>query len=149
VKRDLGVDVGDMAGAGAAGGFGAGLIAFLGARLQSGAVVVGEAAGIEERIRAADLVFTGEGRLDGQTAYGKTPQYIAKLAQDAGKPVVCIAGALGEGYETSAGLFTTVESLSDGKGPLPDRAEAARQVGEASKRAVMSLVDMGLILPGA
>jgi glycerate kinase len=149
VKRDLGVDVRDMAGAGAAGGLGAGLIAFLGARLQSGAVVVGEAAGIEERIRAADIVFTGEGRLDGQTAYGKTPQYVAKLARDAGKPVVCIAGALGEGYETSAGLFTTVESLSDGKGPLPDRAEAARQVGEASKRAVTSLVDRGLILPGA
>ncbi|HEX5140135.1 MAG TPA: glycerate kinase, partial [Dehalococcoidia bacterium] len=109
----------------------------------------GEAAGIEERIRAADIVFTGEGRLDGQTAYGKTPQYVAKLAREVGKPVVCIAGALGEGYETSAGLFTTVESLSDGKRPLPDRAEAARQVGEASKRAVMSLVDMGLILPGA
>ena len=101
VKRDLGVDVLEMPGAGAAGGLGAGLIAFLGARLQSGAVVVGEAAGIEARIRQADLVFTAEGRLDQQTAFGKAPQYVAKLAQDAGVPVVCIAGYLGEGHESS------------------------------------------------
>jgi glycerate kinase len=148
IKRDLGIDVRDMPGAGAAGGLGAGLIAFLGARLQSGAVVVGEAAGIEARIRAADVVFTGEGRLDGQTAYGKTPQYVARLAREAGKAVVCIAGALGEGYKTSIDLFSAVEALSDGKGPLPDRTEAARQVGEASKRAVMTLIDRGVILPG-
>ena len=146
IKRDLGVDVLEMPGAGAAGGLGAGLIAFLGATLQSGAVVVGEAAGIEERIRKADLVFTAEGRLDQQTAYGKTPQYVAKLAHDAGVPVACIAGYLGEGHESSLPLFAAVEALSDGKGPLPTPAEAARQVGEASHRAVASLFARGVLV---
>ena len=90
---------------------GAGLIAFLGARLQSGAVVVGEAAGIEARIRQADLVFTAEGRLDQQTAFGKAPQYVAKLAQEAGVPVVCIAGYLGEGHEI------VIAAIRGGRGP--------------------------------
>jgi len=146
VKRDLGVDVIEMPGAGAAGGLGAGLIAFLGARLQSGAVVVGEAAGIHERIRQADLVFTAEGRLDQQTAFGKAPQYVAMLAQAAGVPVVCIAGYLGEGYESSLPLFAAVEALSDGKGPLPTPAVASRQVGEASHRAVAGLLTRGIII---
>jgi glycerate kinase len=148
VKRDLGVDVLEMPGAGAAGGLGAGIIAFLGAKLQSGAEVVGEEAGIEARIRQADVVITGEGRLDGQTAYGKTPQYVAKLAQAAGKPVLCIAGALGEGYESSAAMFGAIEALSDGNGPLPTPAEAARQVGAASVRGVQTLIDRGLLVLG-
>jgi glycerate kinase len=149
VKRDLGVDVLETPGAGAAGGLGAGLIAFFGATLESGARVVGEAAGIEARIAAADLVITGEGRLDGQTAYGKTPQYVAKLAQAAGKPVVCVCGALGEGYEASLPLFAAVEALSDGKGPLPSMREAANQAGAASVRGVQALIDRGLLVaPG-
>jgi glycerate kinase len=149
LQRDLGVDVLLTPGAGAAGGLGAALIAFLGARLESGARVVGEAAAIEARIAQADLVITGEGRLDGQTAYGKTPQYVAKLARDAGKPVVCIAGMLGEGYETSVSLFALVETLSDGRGPLPTREEAARQAADASVRGVQALIAGGLLVaPG-
>ena len=146
MKRDLGVDVLDIPGAGAAGGLGAGIIAFLGATLESGARVVGEAAGIEARIAEADLVITGEGRLDGQTAYGKAPQYVARLAQRAGKPVLCIAGSLGEGYERSASLFAAIEALSDGKGPLPGRDEAARQTSAASARGVQALIDGGVLV---
>lgn len=149
VRRDLGVDVLEEPGAGAAGGLGAGIIAFLGATLQSGAQVVGEAAGIGTRIAAADVVITGEGRLDGQTAYGKTPQYVAKLARAAGKPVICVAGTLGGGYETSMSLFAAVEALSDGSGPLPTPEEASRQVGAASVRGVQSLIDRVLLVaPG-
>ena len=110
--------------------------------------MVGEAAGIRERIRSSDLVLTGEGRLDQQTAFGKAPQYVAKLAQEAGVPAICIAGYLGEGHESSLPLFAAVEALSDGKGPLPSPAEAQRQVGDASRRAVASLLARGvLILP--
>jgi glycerate kinase len=137
VKRDLGVDVLDRPGAGAAGGLGAALIAFLGADLRSGAEVVGQAAGIEARIRAADAVITGEGRLDGQTAFGKAPQYVARLARAAGKPVVCIAGSLGEGYESTRSLFAAIESLSDGKSPLPTPAVAAEQVAAAVVRGML------------
>ena len=146
VKRDLRVDVLDLPGAGAAGGLGAGIIAFLGATLESGARVVGDAAGIESRIAATDLVITGEGRLDGQTAYGKAPRYVAELAQAAGRPVLCIAGALGEGYEAAASVFTLIEALSDGAGPLPTREEAARQLGAASVRGVQVLIDRGTII---
>jgi glycerate kinase len=145
VKRDLDIDVLDTPGSGAAGGLGAGIIAFLGATLRSGARVVGEAAGIEARIAASDLVITGEGRLDGQTAYGKTPQYVANLAQAAGKPAVCICGSLGDGYETSLPLFAAVETLGDGKGPLPSTEEATRQAAAASVRGVQTLIAGGLL----
>lgn len=149
VKRDLGLDVIAMPGAGAAGGLGAGLIAFLGASLESGAHVVGEAAGIAARILDADVVITGEGRLDGQTAFGKTPQYVAELATKAGKPVVCVAGFLGEGHESTLPLFDAVEALGDGTGPLPSPEEAARQVAAASVRGVKTLIDRGLVVtPG-
>lgn len=148
VQRDLGVDVRELPGSGAAGGLGAGIIAFLGASLSSGARVVGEAAGIAGRIAQADLVVTGEGRLDGQTAYGKSPQYVAGLAREAGKPVLCIAGKLGDGYEASAHLFDAIEALSDGAGPLPSRDEAAEQVAAASARGVETLIERGvLVLP--
>jgi glycerate kinase len=139
IKRDLGVDVLDRPGSGSGGGLGAALVAFLGADLRSGAEVVGNAAGIEARIGAADVVITGEGRLDGQTWFGKAPQYVARLARAAGKPAVCIAGSLGEGYESTQGLFTIIESLSDGRSPLPTPEIAARQVADVVVRAMLQL----------
>ena len=148
IKSDLGVDVRDVPGAGAAGGLGAGLIAFLNGELRSGAPVVGEAAGIEARIAAADVVVTGEGRLDAQTAYGKTPQYVAGLARAVGVPAICIAGMLGDGYESSAGLFAAVEALSDGRAPLPSPDEAAQQLASAAGRVLLVLVESGVLRPG-
>ena len=145
VKRDLGVDVADSPGAGAAGGLGAGLIAFLGAELVSGAKVVARAADLAGRVRQAGLVITGEGRLDAQTAYGKTPQFVAQVAAEAGRPVICLAGHLGEGYESSRPLFSEIEALGDGSGPLPSRAEAAEQLAAASERAVGRLLGRGVL----
>jgi len=145
IKRDLGIDVADRPGAGAAGGLGAGLIAFLGAELVSGARVVAQAADLEGRVRQAGLVITGEGRLDAQTAYGKAPQYVAQAAAAAGRPVVCIAGCFGEGYETSSVLFNEIEALSDGTGPLPEREVAAEQLAAASERAVGRLLGRGVV----
>jgi glycerate 2-kinase len=145
IKRDLKVDVAEMPGAGAAGGLGGGLIAFLGAELVSGAKVVAEAADLAGRIQQADLVITGEGRLDAQTAYGKAPQYVAKAASEAGRPVICLAGLLGEGYESSRALFDEIEMLSDGSGPLPSPEEAAAQLARASERAVGRLLGRGVL----
>lgn len=99
IRRDLSMDVADIAGAGAAGGLGAGLIAFCGAKLQKGIDVVLDAVGIEDRIREADMVITGEGRVDGQTAHGKVPVGVAARAKKYGKPVFAIAGFIGEGAE--------------------------------------------------
>ncbi|HLG12259.1 MAG TPA: glycerate kinase [Dehalococcoidia bacterium] len=146
IKRDLGVDVAERPGAGAAGGLGAGLIAFLGAELISGARVVAEAAGLEARVQLADVVITGEGRLDAQTAYGKTPQYVAQVASQAGRPVVCVAGSVDGGFDASASLFGEVEALSDGSGALPSPAEAADQLAAAAVRVLDRLVDRGLVV---
>jgi glycerate kinase len=99
VERDVGVRVLDVPGAGAAGGLGAGLIAFLGARIEPGVEVVALVVGLRERVRGADLVLTGEGRLDGQTGYGKTVAGVARIAAAEGVPVIVVAGTLGEGWE--------------------------------------------------
>ncbi len=99
IRRDLGVDVKDIPGAGAAGGAGAGLVAFLGARLTRGAPLVVDAAGLDAHLAGASLVFTGEGRVDAQTAYGKGPAEVAARAARAGVPVVLIAGRLGDGWQ--------------------------------------------------
>lgn len=99
VREQLGVDVEHVPGAGAAGGLGAGLMAFLGAKLRPGTEIVFELVRLEERMRDADLVITGEGQIDSQTAFGKTPVGVAKLAKRYGKPVIAVAGAIGDGAE--------------------------------------------------
>lgn len=99
LERDLGQDVRDVPGAGAAGGLGAGLLAFLNARLRPGAQIVLEAVRLEEQIRDANLVITAEGRLDSQTAYGKSVGAVAALAKNYHLPVLAIAGSLGDDYQ--------------------------------------------------
>jgi glycerate kinase len=99
IERDLGVSVLNVPGAGAAGGLGAGVLAFLGGELRRGIGIVAEATRLEERLARADLVITGEGGLDAQTAHGKTPVGVARLAKRHGVPVVALAGRLGSGYE--------------------------------------------------
>ena len=96
IKRDLKQDVGRMPGAGAAGGLGAGLVAFAGARLESGIDIVLKATELSKFIQAADLVITGEGRVDFQTAFGKTPAGVAKVAKAHKVPVIAIGGALAD-----------------------------------------------------
>ncbi len=99
VRRDLGQDIADCPGAGAAGGMGGALLAFLGAKLKPGVTIVLDAIGFEEQVKDADLVITGEGRIDGQTVYGKAPAGVAKLASCHGVPVIAFAGSLGDGAE--------------------------------------------------
>ncbi|TAK27121.1 MAG: glycerate kinase [Chloroflexota bacterium] len=99
LQRDLGVDVQNLPGAGAAGGLGAGLVAFCGARLRSAAELIFETIGLREKILAADLVFTGEGRLDSQDLYGKAPFEVARLASGLKKPTIAIVGGTSEDYQ--------------------------------------------------
>lgn len=100
LDRDLNVQVADLPGAGAAGGLAAGLIAFCRASLQSGFDAIADAVQLEARIRQADLVITGEGRLDHQSAYGKTVAGVAALAAEADVPCLAVAGLIeGEGAE--------------------------------------------------
>ena len=95
VGRDLGVAVDTVPGAGAAGGMGAAMLAFFGATLKPGIEIVTAAVDLDDHVRDADLVITGEGRIDFQTVHGKTPIGVARVAKRHGKPVIGIAGSLG------------------------------------------------------
>jgi len=95
IKSDLGIDIKNIPGAGAAGGLGAGLMAFLGAQLRSGIDIVIDASGLEKHLKDTDIVITGEGRIDRQTIYGKTPIGVARTAKKYGIPVIAFAGNIG------------------------------------------------------
>jgi len=97
IVRDLGQDVAAIPGAGAGGGIGAGMMVFLGGRLRPGSEIVTAAVGLDAAVADADLVITGEGRIDGQTIHGKTPIGVARVARRHGKPVIAIAGGLATG----------------------------------------------------
>jgi len=94
-----GKDAAELPGAGAAGGLGAGLLFFSNAQLRPGVEIVLEAAGFAGMVAKADIVFTGEGRTDFQTAFGKAPVGVAKVAKQFDVPVVCLSGGLGQGAE--------------------------------------------------
>ena len=94
IKKSLGVDVQNVPGAGAAGGMGAALMAFLGAELKSGIEIVTQALNLEEHIHDCTLVVTGEGRIDSQSIHGKVPVGVANVAKKYHKPVIGIAGSL-------------------------------------------------------
>ena len=109
-KLDL--DVTGIAGGGAAGGLGAGLVAFVGAELQAGLPMVAEAVGLDRRLAEADLCLTGEGRFDSQSSRGKTAVGVAEIARSRGVPVICIPGqARGDAPHE---IFRDVRPLVDG-----------------------------------
>ncbi|MEK5750714.1 glycerate kinase [Acinetobacter variabilis] len=100
VEAGLGISKRNIPGAGAAGGLGFGLMAFAGAKLQSGVTLIMEQNRLAEKIADADYVLTGEGKIDHQTALGKTPFGVAQVAQQLNKPVIAFAGLVGEGIES-------------------------------------------------
>ncbi|MEC6908453.1 glycerate kinase [Photobacterium piscicola] len=96
IKQDLGVDIKNTAGAGAAGGMGAALLGLFNAQLRSGIEIVIDAVNLGDIVQDADLVITGEGRIDSQTIHGKTPIGVARTAKQYHKPVIGIAGCLSQ-----------------------------------------------------
>lgn len=96
IRKDLGKDIENVPGAGAAGGLGAGLMAFLSAELKKGIDIVIEYSKLEEKMNGVSLVITGEGSIDGQTRFGKTPYGVAKTAKKHNIPVVALAGNVGK-----------------------------------------------------
>jgi glycerate kinase len=99
VSEQLDKNVENIPGSGAAGGLGGGLMAFLSAELVEGVPAVADRVGLQEHVQWADLVITGEGAMDFQTQYGKTPYGVARVAKASGKPVIAVAGTIGEGAE--------------------------------------------------
>ncbi len=114
IKRDLGVDVTEIPGAGAAGGLGAGIVAFLDGKIHSGIATIVDLVVLREKIRGADLIITGEGRLDLQSVRGKAPLGVAEVASELGVPAIAICGSLGEGSAKVVGdNFLAVLSLAE------------------------------------
>ena len=141
-RDQLGVDVERMPGAGAAGGVGGGLVAMLGAELVPGADLVLDTIGFDERIKDADLVITGEGRLDSQSLNGKAAMAVARRCQKAGVPCVALVGSVGEGAEQSLdhGL-SAYHAIGEG---LPAE-ESIRRTGELLEQAAMKLAQERLL----
>jgi glycerate kinase len=144
IERDLGKRVAEVPGAGAAGGIGAGLIAFLDAELRPGAQLVAEVVGLEKRIAAADLVVTGEGRLDAQTAYGKTVATVARLARGQGRPVVALAGRVDDAREACSTLgLEAALSILPGLVPEADVMARASELLAAAAESLGRLLRLG------
>lgn len=137
--RTLGQDHADAAGAGAAGGLGFALLSFLGAELIPGVRLVLDAAGLEQELKDADVVITGEGRLDHQTAMGKAPAGVAALAKKYGVRVIAFAGSVADdaGACNQAGIdaffpivrgVTTLEEAMDPENAKANMKACAEQV---------------------
>lgn len=145
VKKDLGKDIEKIPGAGAAGGMGAGLMAFLDAKLKPGADIIAEKLKFSEHIKDADMVVTGEGKIDSQTVYGKTPIGVAKIAKKVGVPVLVIAGQIGHGAEKLYDMGIDA-MLSIAPGPISKEdsiLNAEKLVISASEKAAR-LIKIGL-----
>jgi glycerate 2-kinase len=141
IHRDLGVDVREMPGAGAAGGLGAGLIAFLGARLRRGIDVVMEAVRLAERMQGRDVVVTGEGSFDEQSLRGKVPAGVLSLAEAHRVPALVVCGVAsvappGVRVWSLVERFGEERALADARPALTDLAEdvAATFVRETAER---------------
>jgi len=133
VTRELGCDFRNKPGAGAAGGLGFGLMSFCGAELRPGFDVVADAVELEEKIKSADVVITGEGKLDSQTLEGKAPAGVARLARKFGKRVFAVVGRAAADQqvrEIFEGVYELGGSIPQARDLLQERA---RELGSALK----------------
>ncbi|MFW6377938.1 MAG: glycerate kinase [Bacillota bacterium] len=145
VKENYNRDLQQLAGAGAAGGLGAGLITFLNGELKEGADIVARANRLEEKLKGADLVITGEGQLDSQTINNKAPIHVAQLAKKQGIPVIAIAGSLGTGYQQvyQAGI-DAVFSIIDKPGSLNKIILAAPELLQETARNIGKIITLNI-----
>jgi glycerate kinase len=139
IRDRLGKEISEVPGAGAAGGLGAGLMAFLDASLIKGFDMIAGAVGLEEKIREAELVITGEGKMDAQTRFGKTPYGVAQMALRYGKPVIGVAGTLDKGagmlYDQGFDVLMPIqEKPGDLESSLKNGGELLERTGERIAR---------------
>ena len=143
IERDLGCDVRNLPGAGAAGGLGAGLVAFLDATLRPGIEIVTDVVGLADRLAGADLVITGEGRLDAQSMMGKVVYGVGNAAARANVPVVAICGSIGDGADDSLALIRAYFSIIDRPMDLADALSDAERLLRQTAANVMRVFRPG------
>jgi glycerate kinase len=136
IRRDLGLDLRDVPGAGAAGGLGAGLVAFLGARLRPGFEVVASALDLERRLDRADVAVTGEGKYDAQTERGKAPAGVLRMAGEAGCRTVLVAGQVEASVTPPADLVYSLVERAGLAAALERPGELLEEAAADAARAV-------------
>ena len=142
IEKAVGREVRHQPGAGAAGGLGAGLLAFLGAELRPGIRILLDACGFAKKVDGADLVLTGEGRIDHQTACGKTISGVALASQRYGVPVVAIVGSIGLGVDNLYALgVTSMFTLVPGPVSLDEAiGQGQRMLADTTERVLRLLI---------
>ncbi|NLN19131.1 MAG: glycerate kinase [Firmicutes bacterium] len=144
IHRQLGKDVRDLPGAGAAGGLGAGLLAFLPARMQRGVDIVLDVVELDKHVRTVDLVITGEGGIDSQTAFGKAPAGVAEVAVKYKKPVIALAGSVADdARQLHDHGFDAIFSLVRRPMTLEEAMDNAAALLETAAEQIMRLLLVG------
>ncbi|GAB4517781.1 MAG: glycerate kinase [Anaerolineae bacterium] len=149
IERETGIHVLTRPAMGAAGGITAALVAFLGARIESGAGVILDLMSMDTHLQGASLLLTGEGRIDAQTAYGKAPVVVARMAQKHGVPVTAFAGSLSDDADAvlAHGIDALVPIVSRPM-PLEEAMRSASQLIEEAAYRAMLLVQLGFSTKG-
>lgn len=135
IREQLGQDLAETPGAGAAGGLGYGLMAFAGATLENGGKLIARSVGLEQRLAGADLCITGEGKVDAQTRYGKVAARVCNLAGQHGVPTVCIAGLVTD--DAPRELFRELRALVGGDVTLDEAMDRPAELLAERAEAVM------------
>ncbi len=135
VKKELDMNLNEIKGAGAAGGLGAGLIAFLNAELYNGIELILDIVEFDNYVKNVDLVITGEGMLDGQSVNGKTPVGVARRAKKYGKPVIAIVGSLGKD------VHKVLNEGIDSYFPIIDKPDSLKSIMNRSKELLINTTE--------
>ena len=145
VKKDIGKNVSEISGAGAAGGLGAGMLAFMGAELKAGVDIVLETVQLREKLSDVDLVITGEGGMDFQTVYNKAPIGVARIAREFNIPTIAIAGLLGQNFTVvhDHGIRAAT-SIVDGPISLEESSERASELISNSVEESLRFISVGM-----
>ena len=143
IEKQIGKEISLMPGAGAAGGLGAGLHAFLNATLEPGFKIIKNTLKLDDIMPWADIVITGEGKIDNQTRFGKTPHGVAMVAKQKKIPVIALAGTLGDGYEELYNHhFHAIFSILDKPMKLDDALKNAPKLLEQTAESIMRMIDI-------
>lgn len=140
IEQVFGRSMATIPGLGAAGGLSAGLMFFLNGQIKSGIDVVMEYTNLEKQIQLADIVFTGEGKIDSQTAYGKTPYGVSRLAKKYNKPVIAFAGKMGGNIDSLYDTIDAVFSISNGSEALEETLSKGKVNLETTTENVVRLL---------
>lgn len=146
IRKELGMDLTALPGAGAAGGLGAGIHAFLGGKLKKGIDLVLDLVGLDDALAEADLVITGEGSMDYQTKYDKAPAGVARAAKSAGIPCIGICGLRGEGIDELHEIgLTSVSAICKGPNDVEKAMEEAEErLADTTAQVIARIVSEGI-----